>query len=284
MPFSFFFCEPYTELSGKRAQSEVNLSMQASTQAKMTNSQRLHKERLREGTFAGTQGKKAQAKDGSGSSASATGALMPRVAACAVLGLPPTASPEDIRRSFRQQSLKYHPDYNSSPGAREQFEMILAAYRVLNPKGGSPAAVLAPSSSDTAIVTGHANSGRSGIAEKSSPSKQHSAKSSNSTLRSSAASRISTASSGSFSNVNTQPHRMQNPGVRGSSGVGVLGNDRLRFVADVPQARAAESIAGLIRALLFIAIIVAICVSILSLVFPYRSGVKAGSLIQYKLM
>ncbi|XP_063803150.1 dnaJ homolog subfamily A member 1-like isoform X2 [Pseudophryne corroboree] len=47
-----------------------------------------------------------------------------------LLGLPPTATPDDVKRAFRRLALKYHPDKN--PDAGEKFKQISKAYRVLS--------------------------------------------------------------------------------------------------------------------------------------------------------
>ncbi len=49
-----------------------------------------------------------------------------------VLGVPRTASPEDLKKAFRQQALKYHPDRNKDPDASDQFKEVNAAYQVLS--------------------------------------------------------------------------------------------------------------------------------------------------------
>lgn len=49
-----------------------------------------------------------------------------------VLGLPPTATDEQIRRRFRELARKYHPDVNRSPDAEHRFKEITEAYRVLS--------------------------------------------------------------------------------------------------------------------------------------------------------
>ncbi|NCI46076.1 J domain-containing protein [Sediminibacterium sp. WSJ-3] len=48
-----------------------------------------------------------------------------------ILNLPPTATPEDIRRAFRKLALQYHPDKNDDPAAVKQFTEIQEAYAVL---------------------------------------------------------------------------------------------------------------------------------------------------------
>ena len=47
-----------------------------------------------------------------------------------ILGVPKTASIEEIKRSFRKLALSYHPDKN--PNTKELFVQILMAYEVLS--------------------------------------------------------------------------------------------------------------------------------------------------------
>ena len=47
-----------------------------------------------------------------------------------ILGVSKDASPEDIKKAYRNQSKKYHPDVNS--GGEEQFKEIAEAYDVLS--------------------------------------------------------------------------------------------------------------------------------------------------------
>ncbi|GIV20780.1 MAG: hypothetical protein KatS3mg023_2531 [Armatimonadota bacterium] len=49
-----------------------------------------------------------------------------------VLGVPPHATEEQIRRRFRELARKYHPDVNRSPDAEHRFKEITEAYRVLS--------------------------------------------------------------------------------------------------------------------------------------------------------
>ena len=53
-----------------------------------------------------------------------------------VLGLNPSADREVVRAAFRALAKKYHPDVNDSPGAREAFKLINAAYESI--MNGSP--------------------------------------------------------------------------------------------------------------------------------------------------
>src|SRR5260221_7971831 len=47
------------------------------------------------------------------------------------LGLPPTATAEQIKRKYRELARLYHPDVNSSPEASQKILSINQAYRVL---------------------------------------------------------------------------------------------------------------------------------------------------------
>ncbi len=48
------------------------------------------------------------------------------------LGLPETASLDEIKKQYRALARKYHPDVNPSNEAAQQFSTIAEAYRVLN--------------------------------------------------------------------------------------------------------------------------------------------------------
>ncbi len=47
------------------------------------------------------------------------------------LGVPRTAAPEDIKRSYRRLARKYHPDVSKEPEAEERFKEVQEAYEVL---------------------------------------------------------------------------------------------------------------------------------------------------------
>ena len=47
------------------------------------------------------------------------------------LGVPRTASPEELQKGYRERARKYHPDVNKSPGAEEKFKEINEAHEVL---------------------------------------------------------------------------------------------------------------------------------------------------------
>ena len=50
-----------------------------------------------------------------------------------ILEVGPTASPDEIKKSFRQMALKYHPDKNgNSEESKQKFMKIVEAYEVLS--------------------------------------------------------------------------------------------------------------------------------------------------------
>nr|AGT17327.1 heat shock protein [Saccharum hybrid cultivar R570] len=48
-----------------------------------------------------------------------------------VLGVSPSAAPNEIKRAYRRLALKYHPDVNKEPDAQEKFLRIKHAYSTL---------------------------------------------------------------------------------------------------------------------------------------------------------
>lgn len=49
-----------------------------------------------------------------------------------VLGVPRGASKDDIKKAFRQQARKLHPDVNDAPDAEDQFKEVNEAYQILS--------------------------------------------------------------------------------------------------------------------------------------------------------
>jgi DnaJ-class molecular chaperone with C-terminal Zn finger domain len=49
-----------------------------------------------------------------------------------ILGVPRTATQEEIQRAYRRLARRYHPDVNKDPGAAERFKEISEAYHVLS--------------------------------------------------------------------------------------------------------------------------------------------------------
>ena len=48
-----------------------------------------------------------------------------------VLGLPPAASPEEVRRAYRDMARKLHPDVNKAADATQRFTIVQRAYEIL---------------------------------------------------------------------------------------------------------------------------------------------------------
>ena len=51
------------------------------------------------------------------------------------LGVPRTASQDDIQRAYRSLARQYHPDVNHDPGAEDRFKDVSEAYDVLSDPG-----------------------------------------------------------------------------------------------------------------------------------------------------
>eukprot|EP00123_Amoebidium_parasiticum_P013839 comp22178_c1_seq1/m.32564 comp22178_c1_seq1/g.32564 ORF comp22178_c1_seq1/g.32564 comp22178_c1_seq1/m.32564 type:complete len:523 (-) comp22178_c1_seq1:471-2039(-) len=49
-----------------------------------------------------------------------------------VLGVAPEATQADIKKAYRRQALRYHPDKNPDPNAEEMFKTISEAYNILS--------------------------------------------------------------------------------------------------------------------------------------------------------
>ena len=49
-----------------------------------------------------------------------------------ILGVSRNASPDELKKAFRQKSKEYHPDVNKDPGAEDKFKEINEAYQALS--------------------------------------------------------------------------------------------------------------------------------------------------------
>jgi len=69
-------------------------------------------------------------------------APLSRGAALALLGLagaaPEALAPAAVRRAYRREALRWHPDKNPAPEATERFRLIAEAYEVLRAGDGEP--------------------------------------------------------------------------------------------------------------------------------------------------
>ncbi|MFT5858844.1 MAG: hypothetical protein ACI865_000937 [Flavobacteriaceae bacterium] len=54
------------------------------------------------------------------------------------LGLPITATSDDVRKRFRKLAMQYHPDKNPSPSAAKKFLVITEAYEIICGKRPNP--------------------------------------------------------------------------------------------------------------------------------------------------
>jgi len=52
-----------------------------------------------------------------------------------VLGVSKTATTEEIKKGYREQAKKWHPDVNHDPGATERFRSVQEAYETLSDDG-----------------------------------------------------------------------------------------------------------------------------------------------------
>jgi|SRR5690348_14007766 DnaJ-domain-containing protein 1 len=70
------------------------------------------------------------------SSANPVRPVLQRQQALAVLGLPPNATPQQIKKRYRALAKKYHPDMGGDP---QQMQRLVAAYELLMKEPAYPA-------------------------------------------------------------------------------------------------------------------------------------------------
>jgi molecular chaperone DnaJ len=49
-----------------------------------------------------------------------------------ILGIPKSATPDEIKRAFRRLAMQYHPDRNKAADAEAKFKEVNEAYEVLS--------------------------------------------------------------------------------------------------------------------------------------------------------
>jgi len=52
--------------------------------------------------------------------------------AYSVLGISPSATPEEAKKQYRKLTMEFHPDRNKDPGAEDQFKKINEAYQIVS--------------------------------------------------------------------------------------------------------------------------------------------------------
>jgi hypothetical protein len=60
-----------------------------------------------------------------------------------ILGLPENATPQEIRKQFRALAMRYHPDKNTTPNAKDKFLQLTEAYEILIGKKNAPDELIA---------------------------------------------------------------------------------------------------------------------------------------------